>query len=457
MNEIEHIKANTVSVFAKSIGERDLLRNKINACGMNAICFDKETTCIDNLRSILPKIVIVQTESTSCAWRFLFSLRLYGLKSPLIILSDRLDAEQFDTNGQILHVYPSSNLHMEDIQLNGICDAVAAEDQPTKDSNGSLIGETDKIRQIRNMLPNISQSRDPIVIVGEDGTGKELLARLIVQFGVVDNVLVKIDCSALGPDTLIYPELKKTLKLDEESRATTLLIDNIHKISLKLQNDLLLLVDELQRLEITGNSNFTHGVRLIVTAEHSLEELVDRDDFRKDLYYRLNVIPISIPPLRDRKQDISLLSDYLLLKACIENNKSIVIHSEKAREAMYLYDWPGNIDELNRYMQRIAIDGNESCLFNSSRIRRVAKSSGDHILKAASVDGLPRACEIKDLLPSVKDLSLKSICDEFVSTTEKKLVQKALESTNWNRKKAAHLLNISYKSMLNKIKAYELS
>lgn len=457
MKEIEHIAAHTVSVFAKSIGERDSLRNQINACGMNAICFDKENTCIDNLGSILPKIVIVQTESAGCAWRFLFSLRLYGLKSPLILFSDRLRAEQFDTNGRSLHICSTSAIYQENMRLNKICDIAAAGVQNTKDSNGLFVGETEKIRQIRTMMPNIAQSRDPIVIVGENGTGKEFLARLIVQSCGADNVLIKIDCCALEADTSVYAELKKALKFDHQGRAITLLIDNIHRISLKFQNDLLLLVEELQRHEFTGNYDHAHGVRLIVTAKRSLEELVSGGEFRKNLYYRLNVIPIYIPPLRDRKQDISLLADYLLIKACIENNKSIVIHSHKAREAMYRYDWPGNIDELKRYMQRVAIDGNESGIFHNNRIQRVAKNSSEYILKAAVVDELPRVWEIKDLLPFVKDLSLKSICDEFVSTTEKKLVQKALESTNWNRKKAAHLLNISYKSMLNKIKAYELS
>jgi DNA-binding NtrC family response regulator len=225
---------------------------------------------------------------------------------------------------------------------------------------------------------------------------------------------------------------------------------------MELQSDLLLLVEEAGKVE-TGKNAGTHcRVRFIATSEHPIETLVHRGTFRKDLYYRLNVIPLFLLPLRHRRADIPLLMDYFIIDACVKNNKSLVIPSQKAREMLYVYHWPGNVDELSTFMHRIAKDGNESCIVNNSNIQKSMKYSGGHLLKAASVEELPKAYEIKDFIPTAKSLSLRSICDEFVSRTERRLMRRALDSTNWNRKKAAELLNISYKSMLNKMKAYDI-
>ena len=163
-----------------------------------------------------------------------------------------------------------------------------------------------------------------------------------------------------------------------------------------------------------------------------------------------------MPPLRDRKADIPLLMDYFLIRACAAGQRSMLIPSQKALDALYLHHWPGNVDELKTYMQRVAAAGNESCIFDNYRIPKPRKNSLEYFLKAAGGEDLPKIHEIKSSLTDMRNLSLKKVCEEFVARTEKKLMQKALESTNWNRKKAAQLLNISYKSMLNKIKVYDI-
>jgi len=124
---------------------------------------------------------------------------------------------------------------------------------------------------------------------------------------------------------------------------------------------------------------------------------------------------------------------------------------------MYRYHWPGNVEELKTYMRRISMAGNESCILANSIMPKVrSKNTREFFLNSSCLDELPKHHEIKSFLSDTSELSLKYICEEFVSRTEKRLMQKALESTNWNRKKAAKLLDISYKSMLNKMKTYDI-
>lgn len=329
-------------------------------------------------------------------------------------------------------------------------------DDKVDDAVSLFVGESEQARHIRSRLPNIAHSHDSVLIIGEKGTGKELLSRIIVETSDIDKRLIKIDCGELEPRVLINGAMRQILSLNNRSKLITVLFDKIHQISLDLQADLLLFVENAQKLESGKSIENQHRVRFIATSEHKIETLVHKGTFRKDLYYRLNVIPISIPPLRHRRADIPMLMDYFVIDACVKNNKSIVIPSQKAREILFMYNWPGNADELQSYMQRVAIDGNESCIMNNHSIQKTVINSGEQLLRAASMEELPKTYEIKDFIPTAKNLSLRSICDEFVSRTEKRLMKRALESTNWNRKKAAELLNISYKSMLNKMKAYDI-
>jgi DNA-binding NtrC family response regulator len=446
-----------IIVYSEFPGERDYLRNQVIVCGLNAICFESENTCIDNLKTIKPKMVIVQTESAACVWRFLFSIHLAGLRSPLIVLSEWMKGRRF--NG-FVHTVPVHMVkhHHKGGRFSRMMAELAA--QPTAgegaDNLPLFVGESEATRHIRSGLPNIALSHDSVLIVGERGTGKELLSRIIEEASGSDKRLVRIDCSALEPWVLANGAMQDVLNQEYPNGLIVVHFDKIHLIPLGLQSDLLLLVEEARKFR-SGNGNGARGgIRFIATSEQKIETLVQQGSFRKDLYYRLNVIPILLPPLRHRKADISLLMDYFIIDACIRNNKSIVIPSQKVREISFVYEWPGNADELNSYMNRVVIEGDESCILNNPNISKAVKRSGKHLLSVASMEELPKAHEIKDFIPTAENLSLRSICDEFVSRTERRLMKRALESTNWNRKKAAQLLSISYKSMLNKMKTYDI-
>jgi two-component system response regulator AtoC len=135
----------------------------------------------------------------------------------------------------------------------------------------------------------------------------------------------------------------------------------------------------------------------------------------------------------------------------------VIIPSEQTREQLSVYDWPGNLSELKKTMHRIALTGDEASAFANERILNHKKRLQKRLPFSIEMEALPSSFEILNYLPVVDNLSLRRICNEFVSRTEKKLMRKALMTTSWNRKKAAGLLNISYKSLLNKIKIYELN
>jgi DNA-binding NtrC family response regulator len=267
--------------------------------------------------------------------------------------------------------------------------------------------------------------------------------------------LIKIDCGQLQPEMLINGWLDKALSTGAATKPATLFFSNIHLASKEIQSEILLVIDRVERCHMQKSSGIL-AARIIAACEPVIQERLRNDGFKKELFFRLNVMPVQVPPLRDRKDDIPLLMDYFLIQACAADQRSILISSQKARDALYLYHWPGNVIELKSYMQRVAAAGNESCIFDNHRIPKLKNNSQEYFLRAAGSEDLPKIHEIKNFLPGMHNLSLKKVCEEFVARTEKKLMQRALESTNWNRKKAAELLNISYKSMLNKMKVYDI-
>jgi two-component system response regulator AtoC len=245
--------------------------------------------------------------------------------------------------------------------------------------------------------------------------------------------------------------------LGDRSKKRTILLDKIHLMEQSIQAELLLLIESVTDLPTNGKTADNTLLRLIATSENDIEHMVKQGRFRKDLYYRLKVIPVSLPPLRHRREDISLFIDYFLIEACAKLKKSVIIPSDQTREQLNVYDWPGNLSELKKTMQRVALTGDESSAFANERILRHKKSFQKRLPYSIEMEALPSSFEILNYLPAVNNFSLRRISNEFVSRTEKKLMKKALMTTSWNRKKAAGLLNISYKSLLNKIKIYELT
>ncbi len=446
----------TIVVFSQSPAERDYLRRCLASEGFTAVCFEMETICFDNLASIQPVCIIAKTDSMATAWRFVFALNRFWQDCFLVLVSDVLHDYQLRFQTQHNLVYCLSNRAFNNGIGKTIQKLISKKLQKVDGEKPLIIGQSKQIQSIRKTLPILESSADPILITGEPGTGKELIARAIALQSRKERIFIKIDCEALQPGMVIH-NLKSSELFSADCKKTgIILINKLHRLKKELQAEILLVIDRaLECLRKNACSDRTH-IRLISTASNGIEAMVEKNEFRKDLYYRLKVIPVSIPPLRERREDIPIFIDFFTLEACSRLKKSVLIPSDHVREILCTYHWPANVSELKKIIYRMVVTGDESCVFANIRTPKSKENRRNLHPLSFELDALPSSLEIHKYLPSVNNYSLRDICNEFVGRTEKKLMKKALLSTSWNRKKAAGLLNISYKSLLNKIKIYEI-
>jgi DNA-binding NtrC family response regulator len=461
LGQTQSINYSTAIIYTAALDTRNYLREKVHDFGLNAICFEQEAVCFDNFRSIQPKFIIAETDATEVIWRFIFALHASRVSAPLLIVSNQ-PKNLLQPFKNFHHPVYSTNISR--VGKNIFKTLVSAADNVVRKdlfSNSKplplFIGQSDAVANIRLMLPNITKSRDSVLITGEQGTGKELLARLMVAMSQNEKTFAKIDCRLLRPELLVNGWFQSTFMDGNGRMPTTIFLDRIDQLSLVSQAEMRLLIEACRRARNGFETQHRNDIRFIASTEHPIESMVAKGGFRKDLFYRLNVIPVNIPPLRDRKEDISLLMDHFVIEACNKMEKCVMVPTRQAREMLYMHDWPGNVKELQNQMRRVVESGSEGCLSDNANIPKVSKGTREYIFNILGQAELPKSSEIKYHLRAIKNLSLKGISDKFVSSTEKKLMKKALEITNWNRRKAAEILNISYKSMLNKMKAYDIN
>ncbi len=318
-------------------------------------------------------------------------------------------------------------------------------------SNGGNRGETNdryaiitRNREMNRLLKearDIADSQASVLIQGESGTGKELFARYIHRHSNrKDKPFVAINCAAL-PETLLESELfghekgaftgavaRKKGKFEIASRGT-ILLDEISEMDLQLQSKLLRVLQEKEIDRVGGTGPIPVDVRVIATTNRDIEEQLKEGRFREDLYYRLNVIPFHLPPLRDRRDDIPLLANYFVEKYNRIDRRSVKGLTEAAIELLVRMPWKGNVRELENSIERA-----------------VLMCRGDFI-------------EEKDLLtarkkPMAEDLELPFSAPLSLREVERKLIFQTLNRTNGNRTHAAELLGISVRTLRNKLNEY---
>jgi len=305
-----------------------------------------------------------------------------------------------------------------------------------------MIGENVQMKKIRELINYVAGTDSTILITGETGSGKEVVAREIYsRSNRKDAPYIKVNCAAI-PDTLMESELfgyekgaftgaqnKEKIGMFEAANRGTILLDEISEIPLNLQAKLLRVLQEKEIMRVGGTKTIKLDVRVIATANKDLFQLVQRGLFREDLYYRLNVVPIRIPPLRDRKDDIALLAYNFLEKFNIKYGKKKVLDSS-ALHALESYDWPGNVRELENVIERlVVIDDNSYITFNN-----IMSVIGKNI---TSVDLSNRSQTLSDA----------------VKTLEKEMIQRALD-TYGSTYKAARALGITQPTVFRKARAY---
>jgi two-component system response regulator AtoC len=322
--------------------------------------------------------------------------------------------------------------------------------EPQAGSMNNLIGLSQKMREVYKLVGKVSMTRATVLIQGESGTGKELIARAIhANSPRADKPFIPINCGAI-PENLLESEMfgyergaftgaaGRKPGLFELADGGTLFLDEIGELSLPLQVKLLRVLQERMITRLGGAEQIPVDVRIIAATNRDLPELMRRGQFREDLYYRLNVVPIEVPPLRERKEDIPLLLNHFLAKFCREMGKGVDSVSREAVDLLMEYDWPGNVRELENVVERAVVMASGSVILPEHIRTHLPPKEADSLAKGTGIryDGR----------------TLRDIVQEV----EREAILHTLRKVNGNKLQTARLLDISRRALLYKIKEYGL-
>jgi DNA-binding NtrC family response regulator len=321
-----------------------------------------------------------------------------------------------------------------------------------------IITRDKKILAILDMLKNIAKSKSSFLIQGESGTGKELFARYIYRYSNRrDMPFVAVNCAAI-PVQLLESEMFgfekgaftgaaiRKLGKFELANGGTLLLDEISEMDVQLQAKLLRVIQEAEVDRLGGKMPIPIDVRIIATTNADLQYRIAQKTFRSDLYYRLNVIPVLVPPLRERNGDVILLAEHFIKKYSQVNEKKEPILNDEAKAILGAYSWPGNVRELENVIERAVLICNEASIGADHLF--LENVSGDSIVK--------NKAQTEEVIP----IRTNGGQNENASTLyemEKNMIFDTLNKVDWNKTKASKILGISVRTMRNKLHEYGIN
>lgn len=308
-----------------------------------------------------------------------------------------------------------------------------------------IIGKSEKIRDVAQIVQKVAPTKTTVLLLGESGTGKELFARAIHNLSNQQNYpFVPINCAAI-PKDLLESELfghekgsftgadaKKLGKFELADRGT-IFLDEVGDMELAIQSKLLRAIESGEIERVGAGKTIKIDVRIVAASNKDIEKAVEDKKFREDLYYRLNVFPIKIPPLRERREDIPLLVEYFINKYCLEIKTPVKSISKETLDMLMNYHWKGNVRELENTIERAVI------LCDGDVITRehFALSQQSFFETAKKLDG-----------------TLEEVAKEALRAAETRRIISALRETRGNKSRASEILRVSYKTLLTKIKEY---
>jgi DNA-binding NtrC family response regulator len=317
----------------------------------------------------------------------------------------------------------------------------------------NIIGTSENMQKVFGLIDKVAATDSTVLVLGESGTGKELVARALhYNSPRSQNAFVPVNCGAI-PEELLESELfghekgaftgafRARIGRFELANGGSIFLDEVSEMSPNLQVKLLRVVQEREFERVGGVKSVKTDVRIIAATNRNLEEEVEQGRFREDLYYRLNVIPINLPPLRERRDDIPLLVKHFLAKYGTDRNPSLTGFGKKAMNLLMQYRWPGNVRELENLVERMVV------LCEGTEVE--PGDLPDKILAAGHAQGPSGLVGID--LPEL-GIDLSSAVNEF----EKNIIIQALNRSNWVKNRAAKLLNVNRTTLVEKIKKQKL-
>lgn len=310
-----------------------------------------------------------------------------------------------------------------------------------------IIGESKEIKAVLDLVDRVAKTDSRVLITGENGSGKELIAKAIHnKSDRADKELIEVNCAAI-PNELIESELfghekgsftgaaQKRIGKFEQANRSTLFLDEIGDMSQQAQAKVLRAIEEGIIERVGGNNKIEVDVRILSATNKDLEKEIKEGNFREDLYHRLNVIPIKVPPLRERKDDIPLLVKFFADKICKQNKFPLKEFEVDAMELLTNYQWSGNVRELRNIIERMII------MIPNDVISKV---------------------DVKSMLPNTElkeddFIDISNSFQEFKEKAEKAFIEKQLKINNWNISKTAEILEIQRSHLYNKMKKYGIS
>jgi two-component system response regulator PilR (NtrC family) len=330
-------------------------------------------------------------------------------------------------------------------------------DAATRNSLDNIVGISSAMEKLKQTIRTVASTQSTVLIYGESGTGKELAARAVHTCSPrATEAFVSINCGAF-PETLLESELFGYVKgaftganqnkrgLFEVADGGTIFLDEIGEMDLTMQVKLLRVLQERCVRPVGGTDEIAIDVRVIAATNRDLEKRVAENSFREDLYYRLSVIPITVPPLRDRREDLPLLVNHFLRKYVPAAGKSIGRVNAKSLSMLATYNWPGNVRQLENTIERaVALETGEELQVELPVERPRARAAA----AGAGADGLSIAAGA--VLPDGMDM------EKYVADIERSLLKSALAQSHGVQARAADVLKISYRSFRHLMKKYDL-
>ena len=323
--------------------------------------------------------------------------------------------------------------------------------QETESGTSELLGNSPAMENVRQLIRKVARTHATVLIHGESGTGKELVARaLYLESPRASAPFIRVNCAAV-PENLIESEffghekgsftgaLTKREGRFELAHGGTILLDEISEISPSVQAKLLRVLQERELERVGGNRTIKVDVRVIATTNRNLEASVEKKEFRQDLYFRLNVVPIHVPPLRERREDVPFLSEEFMKRFGRKHGVHVKGFSDEAMRQLKAHSWPGNVRELQNVIERAVILCGENGILEPEHL-----GLGPQAQPASSVPTLATAS-----IPAVGDGHLPSLAE-----IEKQHILAALEHCKGNRTHAAKMLDVSIRTLRNKLHEY---